>query len=121
MLPTEVQRILLLIGLAATGYLMILAWNDDFIKIKQQAPAEYRTEEPQPLLDAAVPAVIDGADGETQSDVPDASLIAGSEPARAEPAIAATAPGSRLVKVSTPELNVWIDRSGRWPLRTTSR
>ena len=32
MLPTEVQRILLLVGLAATGYLLILAWNEDYVQ-----------------------------------------------------------------------------------------
>ncbi len=36
MLSTEVQRIILLIGLAVTGYLMILAWNDDYL----QKPAD---------------------------------------------------------------------------------
>ena len=30
MLPAEVQRIILLVGLLATAYLMILAWNEDF-------------------------------------------------------------------------------------------
>ena len=29
MLPPEIQRIVLLIGLAATSYLLILAWNED--------------------------------------------------------------------------------------------
>ena len=34
MLPPEIQRIVLLIALAATGYLMILAWNDDMQQAK---------------------------------------------------------------------------------------
>ena len=42
-LPTEIQRIILLIGLAATGYLMILAWNEDFI---QSRPVADRSAEP---------------------------------------------------------------------------
>ena len=29
MLPPEIQRVVLLIGMAATAYLLILAWNDD--------------------------------------------------------------------------------------------
>ena len=29
MLPPEIQRIVLLIGLAAVGYLLILAWTED--------------------------------------------------------------------------------------------
>ena len=32
MLPPEVLRVLLLIGLAATGYMLIQAWNEDYIK-----------------------------------------------------------------------------------------
>lgn len=112
MLPTEVQRILLLIGLAATGYLMILAWNDDFL---QNQPTEYSSA-PDPE-----PAVIDAPRGDLTpgqvpapagTDVPDASLIVttGSD----QPAAPATrAPvENRLVKVETPELKVWIDRRG---------
>jgi len=38
MLPPEIQRIVLLIALAATGYLMILAWNDDFQQAKAPVP-----------------------------------------------------------------------------------
>ena len=34
MLPPEIQRIVLLIALAATGYLMILAWNEDMQEAK---------------------------------------------------------------------------------------
>ena len=49
MLPTEVQRILLLIGLAATGYLMILAWNEDYMQ--PAVSADYSSApEPQPLV-----------------------------------------------------------------------
>ena len=81
MLPTEVQRILLLIGLAATGYLMILAWNDDFMKstvveeyasepeLAPIAGAAGMTEEP---LTPVEPAGQPGA-----SDVPDASNCTG--------------------------------------------
>ena len=29
MLPPEIQRVVLLIGMAATAYLLILAWNED--------------------------------------------------------------------------------------------
>ena len=48
MLPTEVQRILLLIGLAATGYLLILAWNDDFMQ--GPAPETYSAApDPEPI------------------------------------------------------------------------
>ncbi|MEM8768761.1 MAG: membrane protein insertase YidC [Pseudomonadota bacterium] len=115
MLPTEVQRILLLIGLAATGYLMILAWNEDYIQ--NQAPPEYSA---TPELAPA-----NGANGDTPSlprapsesgraasDVPDASLIA-SEASEGSGSVApAPASTDRLVMVSTPKHRVWIDRLG---------
>ena len=128
MLPTEIQRIVLLIGLAATGYLMILAWNDDYIANSQ--PASY-SEAPQPqqsgttaapagnaAVDAGtpvgtdVPSVAEATASGAGSDVPDASLISGSvdAPQAAEPVAAVTQ--ERLVKVTTDVLNVWIDRLG---------
>ena len=39
MLPPEIQRIVLLIGLAAVGYLLILAWTEDMQAAK--SPAVY--------------------------------------------------------------------------------
>ena len=116
-LPTEVQRILLLVGLAATGYLMILAWNDDFIQ-NQPAPEYQSSPDPEPLgadlvPDPAIPAPVAPPAG-TETDVPDASLIATAE--SSSTAVAETAPesvsGDRLVRVETPELKVWIDRLG---------
>lgn len=116
MLPTEVQRILLLVGLAATAYLLILAWNDDYVQ--NQAPVEFSAE---PELDTptngSAPGPVDAAPvapaeagPQPESDVPDAALLgeARSEPAEAPAAVA----GERLVKVSTDTLEVWIDRVG---------
>ena len=36
MLPAEIQRVVLLICLAATGYLIILAWNGDMQETRDQ-------------------------------------------------------------------------------------
>ena len=78
MLPPEIQRIVLLIGLAATGYLMILAWNDDMQEAKQ--PVQY---DDAPLLEGQLPlsdtpAVADRpgatASSDNDSDVPSAAL-----------------------------------------------
>lgn len=121
MLPTEVQRILLLIGLAATGYLMILAWNEDYM----QAPADAQyssAPEPEPLaqdtagdvaetFDAAAATGTAPATAPATSDVPDASLIATSEADRPAPSETAAA-ADRLIRVETPALKVWIDRLG---------
>jgi len=115
MLPTEVQRILLLIGLAATGYLMILAWNEDFMQ--QPASESYSaTPDPEPMAEQvaspdATVMPVESAEELTSSDVPDASLIAGSEVDRPPPTEAVAA-ADRLVKVTTPQLIVWIDRRG---------
>jgi len=117
MLPTEVQRILLLIGLAATAYLLILAWNEDYMQ--QQEPVAFSAEpevEAPAGTDAGsagadVPPSAASAEAPPESDVPDPALL--EEPADALPA-AATAPVAegRLVKVTTDTLEVWIDRLG---------
>ena len=110
MLPTEIQRILLLIGLAATGYLMILAWNEDYMQ--NPVAAEYSSApEPQPLTPGAEAEFSGAASGAAEefaageasvsspaaSDVPDESLIASSEADRPAPTEAATAT-DRLIK-----------------------
>lgn len=111
MLPTEVQRILLLIGLAATGYLMILAWNEDF-NGSREVP-EYTTAPEVQSLSADVPGQDDEAPAPA-SDVPDDSLISTDEvrPQAVEPVAQAGGVSDRLVRVETPELKVWIDRLG---------
>ena len=119
-LPTEVQRIVLLIGLAATGYLMILAWNEDFM---QTPPAAEYTGAPevQPLESEAVPETLPPAatpsapstPGTAESDVPDESFITSREGAvdRGE-VVSERIVTDRLIQVRTPELTVWIDRLG---------
>ncbi|MCZ6710443.1 MAG: membrane protein insertase YidC [Gammaproteobacteria bacterium] len=129
MLPTEVTRIALLIGLAVAGYLLILAWNEDYMRsgpeldyapapvpqqtgpsmLPQVLPQEVSQQPSTPVAGAADPG---GLAGPGESDVPDASLISGVEVAPTGP-VAATAVGSeRLVYVKTPKLEVWIDRLG---------
>lgn len=112
MLPTEIQRIILLIGLAATGYLMILAWNDDYITGAEaasyaSAPMPQQSETTQQLPSVDVP---DAPAADTSSDVPDVSLINSST----QPATPTVTPASsdRLIMVRTDVLNLWIDRLG---------
>jgi YidC/Oxa1 family membrane protein insertase len=115
MLPTEIQRILLLIGLAATGYFMILAWNDDYGS-KPQSGGYAATPQPQQgasqpeVPDVSVPATSPEA-AAGSSDIPDASLISG---APQVPAVKSreSVTQDRLIKVSTDVLIVWIDRLG---------
>ena len=108
MISPEVQRIALLVALAITGYLMILAWNQDYM---QAPPAAERATAPE-LDGAALSGPAPAAD--PASDIPDASFIGAPDPT-AEPAAAAPmqdAAADRLVRVTTPSQEVWIDRRG---------
>jgi len=116
MLPTEVQRIVLLIGLAATAYLMILAWNQDYGQAADLAP--YSAEPDLATLPSNAHGLpeLPSAAAPITSDVPDASLI-GPAPSVAVTAAPIQQPDSapaeqRLIRVSTPMLHVWIDRLG---------
>ncbi len=122
MLPTEVQRILLLIGLAATGYLLILAWNDDYMQPPtatdySSAPeVEPLDSDRQPLGVEAAGAPAAGISATNpaaaDSDVPDASLIASSEADQPGVPTTEVPAADRLITVRTPELRLWIDRRG---------
>ena len=108
----EVQRIALLVGLAAAGYLLILAWNEDYM---QRGAPDMSSEAPElggaPFLPQAAPLTQQGASS-SDSDVPDNSLIGSRSPRDAQQAAPAEVLGGRLVRVSTPTQDVWIDRLG---------
>ena len=107
MISPEVQRIALLVGLAITGYLMILAWNEDYL---QSRPAAQRASAPE-LGEASVP---ESAPPES-SDIPDASFIGAAAPAAADevlPEAGGEDAEARLVRVSTSSQEVWIDLRG---------
>ncbi len=115
MLPPEVMRILLLLGMAATGYMLIQAWNEDYM----QAPvAEYSN---APVVSgesvsmdevSGAPAIVDQP---VRSDIPDATLleqsVASTEETTLNPTVV-TPTQSRLVKVETAAQSFWIDRQG---------
>ncbi|MCZ6459130.1 MAG: membrane protein insertase YidC, partial [Gammaproteobacteria bacterium] len=111
MLPTEVQRIVLLIGLAATAYLLILAWNDDYIATNGNA--QVTTSADPLLIDAAsdFTPVAAEVSQPTVSDVPDDSLIA-SQGVAIDVVSPQQDSSARLIKIRTPELLVWLDRLG---------
>lgn len=108
------QRIGLLVGLAITGYLLILAWNEDFL---QSRPVAERDSAPD-LMEATAeaPAVEAGEAADVSSDIPDASFIAAPEPG--QEAVSGPEAGQglgaeeRLIRVSTPSQEVWIDLRG---------
>ena len=117
MFSPEMQRIVLLVGLAATGYLLILAWNEDYM----QSSAPMRPSEAPEIEDSPAAPPLPSSDlqapppSATASDVPDASLIGTQAPAQTESAAASSVPqpdSGRLVRVSTPTMELWIDRLG---------
>ncbi len=119
MLPPEVMRVLLLIGLAATGYMLIQAWNEDYMQRPIAAYAE------SPLVaggstvlpgKASPISDIDQAATSNPSDVPTPDILESTNEvvpvvASKGDSVVEETPG-RLVTVVTPTLKVWIDRQG---------
>ena len=107
MITAEMQRILLLVALAATAYLLVLAWNDDYIK-GRVPPGGSST----PI--AAAP-ITDAPDSFAEArEIPKSTSTAATETTASQPAGSATPPPAtdRIVKVSTGAMEVWIDRLG---------
>ena len=114
-MPTpEIQRIILIVALAAAGYLLMLAWQEDY----GQPPAPSSSAPPTaigtpveppstPVTDTGVPDVAPPA--EVPLDVPDVPVAADPEADMAREAVALDA---SLIEVSTPTMTVWIDPRG---------
>ncbi len=108
MITAEMQRIFLLVALAATAYLLVLAWNDDYIKGRvpsgdTAAPVATAPEREAP--DTFVEAQ------ETSSDTSSSTAPARQGVRNREPATVQAA-ADRIVKVTTGAMEVWIDRLG---------
>ena len=103
MLPPEIQRIVLLIGLAAVGYLLILAWTEDMDAAK--TPTVYS--------DAPLVSQQSSMAAAELSSVDEFKLIDSDIPAEtAAPSAQTTLDTDRLVKVETGVLEVWVDLLG---------
>ena len=103
---SEIQRVVLLIGMAATAYLLILAWNEDMEAAKvptvySDAPLMVQ-EEPVAALNAVEADEFASENSDIPPATPSDSFVV-SEPEDLS---------SRLVKVETPALLVWIDLKG---------
>ena len=111
MLPPEIQRIVLLIGMAATAYLLILAWNDDMEAAKKptvysEAPVIAQSPSEQGQLETA--AVMPGPLEPNDMDIPPVA-----QASTGSTLDIVSAPGSdRLVTVQTDALKVWVDLLG---------
>jgi len=113
MLPAEIQRVVLLICLAATGYLLILAWNGDMQETRDQdyyaaEPAVSSTDFNANSVSDTVPDLADA--GSAGDDIP--ALPTANLPAGAQLNTLTTMNNSRLVTVTTPSLKMWIDLKG---------
>lgn len=118
MLPPEIQRIVLLIGLAATGYLLILAWNQDSEAARTPMQVSAAPMVEQNIGDALgrgletpTLAAESALNSQQQSDIPTAELLA-QAPIPAAAAVVEQPAADRLVVVTTPSLKMWIDLLG---------
>ena len=106
MITAEMQRIFLLVAMAATAYLMVLAWNDDYIKSRPVAGASS-----SPVVSAPESSAPD-----TFTEANDASKGVAAQASDTPPAshlqIVTEASGSQLLRVTTGAMQLWIDRSG---------
>ncbi len=104
---TEIQRIILLVALGITAYLLILTWHEDYGRPAPK-PAEAPAVEELGAL-PETPAEVDEP-SDYDFDVPEPTAVADAlEPADAvDPA----AERARLIEVSTPTMTAWIDPLG---------
>ncbi len=116
-IPTEILRIVLMVALAVTGYLMIRAWNDDYGQVAPPTPAAAPTVSEMPTPVAVTP--LDPSPSvEVVSEVPSSDDVPSDIPAAGElegdfvgvPSGGTNA--ARLIRVATPSLELWIDRLG---------
>ena len=118
-IPTEILRIVLMVALAVTGYLLIRAWNDDYGQVAPpvEAAAPMVSDLPANPLDAAPVAPATSVADDTSLSVPSSddvpSDIPSSELARDVSGVPANpVNAARLIRVATPSLELWIDRLG---------
>jgi len=108
MITAEMQRVLLLVALAATAYLLILAWNDDYIKGRAVPGGSSGPVATAPLAETPD----NFAEARDESDTKNSSTAATSQQT---PVTRETASGDatdRIVKVVTDTMEVWVDRLG---------
>ena len=127
-ISAEVQRIVLLVVLAVLGYLLVRAWDEDYGRAAKEAvatrapavemaPAVEGADTPprgigvpeQQALGDDVPAQDDVP---PVDDVPTANDVPGASLAGIADAAAPLVDEQRLVRVTTPFVDLWIDRLG---------
>lgn len=100
----DIQRIILILGMAITAYLLVLAWNQDYhqkqpngiIEVQEAVPAAGDYE---PAIGAIPEVLIDELpDIDSQAEVKQTDKVA--------------SPKRELIKISTDVLNIWVDTRG---------
>ena len=103
----EVQRIILLVALGVTSYLLILAWQRDYGRPAVRPADVPVVEETASFPDA--PSEVDETTG-YDFDVPEPAAVA--DPIEPAEAVNPAAERARLIEVQTPTMTVWIDPLG---------
>ena len=114
MLSPEILRIILLLSLAATGYVLILTWNEDSQGDQRQVDNDYY-EQVQPA-DPDQPLDVISIAAEDNQDIPDQSFLVTKPDVnlnnRTDLNSSMDSAKDRVVRIDTPTLEVWIDRLG---------
>ncbi len=142
MIPTELQRLILMVALAATGYLLVLAWTDDYGEATQRTAIaaspdlgsgtdvsrsaaalggnSLGSDLPGEELSSGPLSGLDGIPDSdlVDSDVPDTSLVLSPEASVSETPQPSGPESGRLIKVFTDTLEVWLDLRGGDIIRT---
>ena len=107
MLTTEVQRIVLLVALGVVGYLLLQAWTRDYGQAAQEPPPLVS---PEPIAEEPLAERSDDLPtAPSPGDVPGEDLAAPATRAIPESTLAAD---DRLIRVTTPTLDLAIDLLG---------
>lgn len=101
----DIQRVLILLGLAVTSYMLILAWNEDYGSNGSQLPD---TREQEEVISAPAPDLIPDTPAENAAT---ADMVPSLEEETVEIQKAVVTP-ARTVKVSTDVLDIRIDLAG---------
>ena len=114
MITAEMQRILLLVAMAATAYLLVLAWNDDYIKGRNvpgasSSPVATAPESSSPDSFAEAneaPKAGSGTKDSSGAKSSDATSTA------VAPTVSGASGNGRLIRVTTGAMQLWIDPHG---------
>ena len=119
MIPAELQRLILMVALAATGYLLILAWNEDYGNAAREVAVESSPDAgvSAAAIDAATtpalaPPLPLGSSVAADSDIPGRDPVAPRTVAPTGSDVAEATGNARLIKVFTDSLELWIDLQG---------